>query len=52
LIAGALVIIASFTWNYRTLIAGAPPEHFNWILLVAGLLAGVGTFAHAWLKRP
>jgi hypothetical protein len=52
LIAGALVIIASFTWNYRSLIAGAPPEHFNWILLVAGLLAGVGTFAHAWLKRP
>ena len=52
LIGGALVIIASFTWNYRTLLAGAPPEHFNWTLFSAGLLAGIGTFAHAWLKRP
>lgn len=51
LIGGALAIIASFTWNYRTLIAGAPPGHFNWILFLAGLLAGIGTFAHAWLKR-
>jgi hypothetical protein len=52
LIGGALVIIVSFTWNYRTLMAGAPPEHFNWTLFLAGLLAGIGTFAHAWLKRP
>jgi hypothetical protein len=52
LIAGALVIIASFTWNYRALIASAPPDHFGWTLFLAGLLAGVGSFAHAWLKRP
>jgi hypothetical protein len=52
LIASALVIVASFTWNYRTLVAGAMPEHFNWGLFLAGLLAGVVVFAHAWLKRP
>jgi hypothetical protein len=52
LIGSALVIIASFTWNYRTLLAGAPPEHFNWTLFSAGLLAGIGIFAHAWVKRP
>ena len=52
LMGGAMVIIASFTWNYRTLLAGAPPEHFNWTVFSAGLLAGIGTFTHAWLKRP
>lgn len=46
-----LVVIISFTWNYRTMLAGAPPEHFNWLLFSAGLLAGIGTFAHAWSKR-
>jgi hypothetical protein len=51
MIGGALVIIASFTWNYRTLLAGAPPEHFAWTVYSAGLLAGIGAFAHAWLKR-
>jgi hypothetical protein len=50
LIAGALVIIASFTWNYRALLAGAPPEHFYWTLFLASLPAGVGSFAHAWLN--
>jgi hypothetical protein len=47
----ALVIIASFTWSYRTLLAGAPPEHFNWIVFSVGLLAGIGTFVHARLKQ-
>ena len=51
-IGAALVIIASFTCSYRTLLAGAPPEHFNWTLFSAGLLAGTATFAHARLKRP
>jgi hypothetical protein len=51
LIGGAVVIILSFTWNYRALLAGVPPDHFNWFLFSAGLLAGMGTFAHAWLKR-
>jgi hypothetical protein len=52
LIGSALVIIASFTWNFHTLLAGAPPERFNWTVFSAGLLAGIGTFVHAWLKRP
>jgi hypothetical protein len=51
LIAGALVIIASFTRNYRTLMAGGPAEHFDWALFFAGLLTGIGTFTHAWKKR-
>jgi hypothetical protein len=51
-IGAALVIIVSFTYNYRTLLAGVPPEDFNWTLFSAGLLAGIGTFTHAWLKRP
>ena len=51
LIGGGLIVIISFTWNYSTLLAGAPPVHFNWILFSAGLLAGIATFVHAWLKR-
>jgi hypothetical protein len=45
-----LVIVASFTWNYGTLLAGVRPEQFNWILFSSGLLAGIGAFAHAWLQ--
>jgi hypothetical protein len=52
LVGGALVIIVAFTWNYSTLLAGKPPEHFHWILFSMGLLAGIGTFVHAWLKQP
>jgi hypothetical protein len=52
LLGGALVIVASFTWNYGTLLAGVPPEQFDWILFSAGLLAGIGAFAHAWLQWP
>jgi hypothetical protein len=52
LIGSALVILASFTWNFQTMLAGALPEHFHWRVLSAGLLAGIGTFAHAWRKRP
>jgi hypothetical protein len=51
LLVGALAIIASFTWHYRTLMAGSPPEHFDWPIFFAGLLTGAGTFAHAWIKH-
>jgi hypothetical protein len=51
LIVGAVVIILSFTWNYRALLTGAPPEHFKWTIFFGGLLIGLGSFAHAWLRR-
>ena len=52
LLASAMVIVVSFTWDYRHLLAGASPEQFHWTLFLSGLLAGIGTFTHAWLKRP
>ncbi|MDX2153063.1 MAG: hypothetical protein SFV54_20130 [Bryobacteraceae bacterium] len=48
LLGGALIIVLSFTWDYRTLLAGAPPQHFNWPLFSAGLLCGIASFTHAW----
>jgi len=48
---GALLVIASFTWDYRALTGGASPEHFNWALFLAGLFTGIGTFVHAWWRR-
>lgn len=52
LLASAIAIVASFTWDYRHLLAGASPEQFHWTLFSSGLLAGICTFTHAWLKRP
>jgi hypothetical protein len=51
LLTGALIIIISFTKDYVRLMSGTPPEHFSWLLFFAGLLLGIGTFAHAWMKR-
>ncbi|MGH9350761.1 MAG: hypothetical protein ACRD2G_01140, partial [Terriglobia bacterium] len=29
---GGAIIVLSFTWNFRYLLAGGVPQHFNWVL--------------------
>jgi len=35
-VAGALLILAAFVWDYRNIMAGGMPEPFNWPLFVFG----------------
>jgi len=40
--AGAAIMIISFTMDYRHLMAGGMPLPFNWSVFSAGLLIGMG----------
>ena len=46
---GALPVLAAFTWDYRNLMAGGMPKHFNWPLFALGEILWVMTFLH-WLS--
>lgn len=44
---GGLIIILSFTLNFRALIAGGVPARFNWPLFAIGEVVGFGAFLAA-----
>ena len=44
--AGALLILAAFTWDYRNVMAGGMPKTFPWSLFAVGEMLGVGAFLH------
>src|SRR5262249_57856835 len=48
LVAGGLVLIASFCWDWRNIAAGGLPNPFAWPLYSAGVVMAVGGFVHAW----
>jgi hypothetical protein len=48
---GGALILLSFMWDYRNLMAGGLPRPFAWWLFAAGELAGVAAFAHAERTR-
>jgi hypothetical protein len=41
---GALIILISFTWDYRTLLSGQMPHPYRWLLFAGGEVLGVGSF--------
>jgi hypothetical protein len=47
--AGALLILAAFTCDYRNVMAGGIPKPFNWSLFAVGELLWVFAFLH-WLS--
>jgi len=49
-LAGAVIIVVSFTWDYGQTMAGKMPERFCWVLFGAGLLLALLAFVHA-LRR-
>jgi hypothetical protein len=51
LLAGAALILASFLWDFREILAGAVPQTFAWPLFWTGELAAAAAFAHAWRTR-
>ena len=51
LILGGALVILSFTWDFRYVVAGNLPHPFAWWLFVAGEFVSLGTFLKAFLKR-
>jgi hypothetical protein len=51
IVAGAMVIIAAFVWDFRNINAGGAPNTFNWPLFVLGELIGVAAFTAAARKQ-
>jgi hypothetical protein len=47
---GALVIL-SFTWDFRHVIAGDMPRPFTWWLFVTGEAVSLGSFLHGFLRQ-
>jgi hypothetical protein len=51
MIAGGLVVILSFVWDYRNTMAGGLPNPFNWPLFLAGELIALAGFLFAAWRR-
>jgi hypothetical protein len=50
--AAVLAVIVAFCWDWRNIIAGGTPNHFNWPILILGLVGGMAAFAHSvWRRR-
>ena len=47
IVAGGVVIIISFCWDYQRTMAGLMPERYRWSVFAAGEVIGLGAFAHA-----
>jgi hypothetical protein len=51
LVAGGALVVLSFTWDFRHVLAGNLPRPFAWWLFLAGELVSVGTFLNAYFRR-
>jgi hypothetical protein len=49
--AGGFIVVASFCWDYRNLLAGGTPSPFPWPLFVLGEGLGLAGFVRAWSAR-
>jgi hypothetical protein len=51
MIAGGVIVIVSFVWDYRNTMAGGLPNPFNWPLFLAGeVIALLGFSVAAWRR--
>ena len=51
IVAGAGVIIVSFTLDYGNVAAGGIPQQFHWRVFAAGLILGTAAYAKAAMRR-
>jgi len=49
---GALIIIISFTLDYRNILAGGQPNPFHWGVFALGIAVGAGSFLPAGFRQP
>jgi hypothetical protein len=52
LVLGGALIILSFTWDFRHVLAGNLPHPFAWWLFLAGELLSLGSFLRAFFRPP
>jgi hypothetical protein len=48
IVAGGLILVASFCWDWQNIDAGGLPNPFPWPLFSVGEILGLGGFVHAW----
>jgi hypothetical protein len=48
IVAGGLILIAAFCWDWRNLAAGGMSDPFPWPLFAIGEAISLGGFLHAW----
>ena len=51
LVLGGALVILSFTWDFRNLLAGGLPQAFAWWLFLAGELLAIVTFCNAFFRK-
>ena len=51
IVAGGLIIIVAFCWDFRNLMQGGEPNPFNWPLFGAGEALGLTGFVHSLWKK-
>ncbi len=49
LVAGGIVVIVAFCWDYTNILAGRLPNPFNWPLFFLGL--SISAFTFLWVLR-
>lgn len=47
LVAGGVVLVTAFCWDWRNTTAGGVPNPFHWPLFAVGLALGLASFGHA-----
>ncbi len=47
---GGLIVVISFTWNYRRLLQARLPHTFPWPVFLLGEALGISGFVRGWLK--
>jgi hypothetical protein len=53
MVAGGLIVIVAFCWDWRNLAAGNVPNPFRWDLYLVGLLGAIACFLYGaarWQK--
>ncbi len=50
-VAGGIILMVAFMWDWRNTMAGNPPNGFNWPLFALGEMVGVGSFLHAGRRK-
>jgi hypothetical protein len=48
LVAGGLLVVAAFCWDWQTTLAGQVPSAFPWLTFAAGEGLGLAAFVLAW----
>ena len=51
IVTGGIIVIVSFCWDYRNIMDGGFPDHFQWVVFFFGLAISSATFLAEVIKR-